>query len=186
MGSGKTTFADILVERYGFEIVRFAGGLKAMLRALLTEAGATDELASFVIADPVAKEQPLPVLGGKSARQAMQTLGSEWGRECVDKDLWVRIAMAKAESLRFAGIPVVIDDMRFPNEAKAVADEGGKTVMVLRPDAQLTQAHQSEGQLDWWDFSDVLLNDGSVEDLTPKADDLIRRLTNGRLTPLAE
>jgi hypothetical protein len=70
-GSGKSTLADILACEHGFTVVKFAGPLKAMLRALgLDEREIEGDL----------KEQPCQLLAGHTPRRAMQTLGTEWGR----------------------------------------------------------------------------------------------------------
>jgi hypothetical protein len=47
------------------------------------------------------KETPLPVIG-KSPREIMQTLGTEWGRRLVNPDLWVCLAEREVEKLRQA------------------------------------------------------------------------------------
>jgi hypothetical protein len=117
-GSGKSTVANIL-ERQGYVRLRFAGPLKAMLQALLTEAGMTAAEAARHI-DGDLKEAPLDVLGGKTMRHAMQTLGKEWGRDLIHSEVWVRLTMAGAERLLAEGKRVVIDDVRFPNEAAAI------------------------------------------------------------------
>jgi len=117
-GAGKSTAAAIL-EAQGYTRLRFAESLKAMICALLTSAGMTDAEA-IRCTDGDTKEAPLDVLGGQTPRHAMQMLGTEWGRQRITGDLWVRITMARAEALLAEGKQVVIDDVRFPNEAAAV------------------------------------------------------------------
>jgi hypothetical protein len=67
-----------LVNHRGFARVRFAGPLKAMMAAL----GCTNAEI-----DGDRKEVPCDLLGGKSPRWAMQTLGTEWGRKLIGDDL---------------------------------------------------------------------------------------------------
>jgi hypothetical protein len=50
----------------------------------------------------------------------MQTLGTEWGRNLIADDLWVKSAIRRAGDLR-----TVITDVRFPNEMEAVVAAGG-------------------------------------------------------------
>jgi hypothetical protein len=134
-GAGKSTAAAHLVKHRGFERVRFAGPLKAMMLAL----GCTTEQV-----DGSEKETPCDLLGGKTPRHAMQTLGTEWGRDLIASDLWIRAwnaALAKVP----AGVPVVVDDCRFPNEADAVNAAGGILVRIERPGAGATgYQHSSE------------------------------------------
>lgn len=125
IGCGKSTAARILMERYGYRRERFADPLKAMLAAL----GLSPEEL-----DGPAKEAPAALLGGRTPRHAMQTLGTEWGRQLIDPDLWVR-----AWELRVGGYwrrfhaPVVSDDVRFGNEVAAIRAMGGLVVRIERP-----------------------------------------------------
>lgn len=136
-GSGKSTAAKHLVDTLGFQRIRFAGPLKDMMRALgLTEAGIEGDC----------KEVPCELLGGKTPRHAMQTLGTEWGRDLICQDLWIRAFNAALTKVP-EGVPVVVDDCRFPNEADAIVAAGGVLVRVVRPGAGAGAAgHSSEGQ----------------------------------------
>lgn len=134
-GSGKSTAATFLVREYGFTRIRFAGPLKDMMRALgLNEREIEGDL----------KEKPCELLGGKTPRYAMQTVGTEWGRDLIAPDLWIRAfnaALAKVP----AGVPVVVDDCRFPNEAEAIRAAGGVLVRIERAGAGSGAAgHSSE------------------------------------------
>lgn len=133
-GSGKSTAAAHLTRHRGFERVRFAGPLKAMMAAL----GCT---APEIDGDR--KETPCELLGGKTPRHAMQTLGTEWGRDLIASDLWIRAWQAALARVP-AGVPVVVDDCRFPNEAAAVIAAGGVIVRIERPGAGTASVHASE------------------------------------------
>jgi hypothetical protein len=133
--AGKSTAALRLVEAHGFHRVRFAGPLKDMMRALgLTEA----EIEGAF------KETPCALLCGKTPRLAMQTIGTEWGRDIIGADVWVN-AWRRAVDRLAEGCPVVIDDCRFPNEAEAIMAAGGVIVRVESPRAGTVDAgHSSE------------------------------------------
>lgn len=136
-GVGKSTAALHLVEKYGFHRVRLAGPLKAMMRALgLSDAEIEGDM----------KESPCDLLGGRSPRFAMQTIGTEWGREFICPDLWVNAWGQTADALLRKGERVVVDDCRFMNEAQAIWTRGGKLVMIERPNAALPNVgdHESE------------------------------------------
>lgn len=136
-GSGKSTVADYLIKKHGFTLIKFAGPLKQMMRALgLGEREIEGDL----------KEKPCALLGGKSPRQAMQLLGTEWGRDRIHPELWVNVAMAAAAAVLDQGGKVVIDDARFPNEIAAVRDMGGKVIRVSRPGVGPVNAHTSDNQ----------------------------------------
>lgn len=139
IGSGKTFAADHLARDYGYSRVRFAGPLKAMLRAL----GLSEDQT-----DGAAKEEPCALLGGKTPRYAMQVLGTQWGRGLVDPDLWVRAWGHAAGRYLDQGLPVVADDVRFVNEATAILKRGGVLIRVERDGiADRAGEHESEGQL---------------------------------------
>ena len=86
----------------------------------------------------------LPTDEPLTSRRWQQLFGTEFGREMIHPDIWVRITMARADTLP----RVVIDDMRFPNEYEAVRAAGGVCYRVHRPGASVTSQHASEGQLD--------------------------------------
>lgn len=132
-GSGKTLVARHLVERHGFHRTRFAGPLKEMIKAGL---GLTDEQL-----DGDQKNAPIPWAGNCTPRHLMQTLGTEWGRRMIHSDLWInrwREVVAQSSAER-----IVVDDVRFPNEAGAVVDVGGSIWRVVRP-GLTTMDHPSE------------------------------------------
>jgi hypothetical protein len=132
IGSGKTTAAKHLVDARGFERVRFAGPLKNMMKAL----GLTyDEIDGHL------KEEPCELLGGKTPRHAMQSIGTEWGRELIDPDLWVRAWKRNAQLA--TSFHIVADDVRFPNEVDMIRSMGGKIIKVERPGVGL-DGHISE------------------------------------------
>lgn len=148
-GAGKSTAAQHLVASGRFQRVRFAGPLKAMMRALgCTEAEVDGHL----------KEVPCALLGGKTPRYAMQTIGTEWGRDLIDSDLWIR-AWQTAVAAVPAHLGVVVDDCRFPNEAAAVAAVGGVLVRIERPGAGTSSTHVSEQHALPGAF--IICNDGS-------------------------
>jgi hypothetical protein len=133
IGCGKTTAAMYLVENHGFKRVRFAGPLKAMMAAL----GLSQEEI-----DGNLKEQPCDLLGGKTPRWAMQSIGTEWGRHMMDENIWVN-AWRRA----CGDYPLIVtDDVRFPNEAEAIKAAGGMLVRVVRHEQKDRLVHASEKQ----------------------------------------
>lgn len=137
-GSGKSEIAHTLTVDRGFKRFPFAGPLKAMLEA----AGFThpqlwgDE-----------KAVPLPEFGGKTTREIMQTLGTEWAREMVDNEFWITIWKRHVKSYlttkSLGARHIVVDDVRFPNEVKAIQNLGGQVWRVNRPGV-VPMGHASE------------------------------------------
>lgn len=176
MGSGKTTFANYLVTQHGFVRRSFAGGLKAMFKTLLLESGMNEYDALEWMQDTELKEAPMLLLGGKSPRHAMQTLGTEWGRNCIAEDIWVRLALSKAEAIMAQGRSVVFDDLRYINEADALRNAGGKIARVVRAGYAPTGTHASEGQLDSYRPDFTIINDSTLKVLEIEAQILMREL----------
>lgn len=162
-GSGKTLVARHLVRRHGYTRMRFADPLKRMLQEGL---GLTDDEV-----DGDKKSTPNPVFAGKTPRYLMQTLGTEWGRKKVSPDLWVNIWKRDAGR---AGPNVVVDDLRFPNEADAIRSLGGTIWRVWRPGvhamshaSEIAQAEISEDHL--------ISNSTSISALLSSVEHLIRK-----------
>jgi hypothetical protein len=121
---GKTTAAQALHRVYGYQILSFASTLKKMVLQL---EGVTED---HVYGDK--KEEPIPACGGATARKLMETLGTKWGREMIDPDLWLIQNATKVRSILDAGGYVVFDDVRFPNEVQLIEDLGGVVLGIVR------------------------------------------------------
>ncbi|APT31945.1 hypothetical protein MCBMB27_02654 [Methylobacterium phyllosphaerae] len=173
-GCGKSTAAAYLVERHGFARVRFAGPLKAMLRAYLAEIGLGPEAIEALI-EGDRKEKPSPVLAGRSPRYAMQHLGTAWGRELMGPDFWTR-AWEEAVERAFerGALGVVAEDCRFENEAAAVRAVGGSVLRIERPGLPaIAGGHVSESGIK---DAYAVLNDGSPDTLFARLDFVVRRI----------
>lgn len=123
-GSGKSAVASALEKRFGFNRVRFATPLKNMLRAL----GLT-----YHELEGDGKQEPCDLLCGKTPRHAMLTLGTEWGRDLIGGDLWVRAWKKEIESYGDLNVKIVAEDVRYHNELAAVESLGGVIWQVSRP-----------------------------------------------------
>jgi hypothetical protein len=110
------------------------------------------------------KEEKIAELG-VSPRQMMQTLGTEWGRSCIHPDLWVMVAAGAVEKKLKRGRNVVIDDVRFPNEAEMIRNLGGELWLVNRPGVVYEGDHASEGALHSIVPDAVIDNSGSLYQL---------------------
>lgn len=151
-GCGKTTIAQAL-ERQGFVRVRFAALVKDMLRVL----GLTDAQV-----DGDQKEVPCDLLCGKTPRQAMQLLGTDYGREMIGPDVWVNGTTHKIDQLLAAGRDVVVDDLRFDNEAHALALRDAFIFELQRAGAGTIYTHASEAGIarEW--IAAAIDNNGTV------------------------
>lgn len=166
-GAGKSTVAKMIRDSGpGAEIVPFAAPLKRMIAAL----GVPHE---SIYGDKAAKELPLAVLGGATARHAMQTLGTEWGRRHMGDSFWLNAWIHAVYSSKAR--LVVADDVRFYNEAQAILDLGGEIICVVRSvdDYERRPKHASE------DFAALpathrIVNDGTPQQLRDKLNACLR------------
>lgn len=132
-GAGKSFAAKRLIEKHGFVLIKFADPLKNMLRAL----GLTDDHLEGHL-----KEVPCNILAGKTPRFAMQTLGTEWGRNIIDDQLWLNQFWRRATAPGMRN--VVCDDVRFPNEADLIKQIGGHIVHITGSKNLSLHTHASE------------------------------------------
>jgi hypothetical protein len=175
-GSGKSTVAGHLAAK-GFALVPFARPLKEMAEVFLRHLGtlSPEDIKRVVYRD---RNEIIPGIN-VTGRHLLQTLGTEWGRERICANVWLQCWNNTARALLRSGTPVVVDDVRFPNEADLVTAAGGRLWLVDRPGAKeaagTSLGHASEGRLQGYQgFSAVVLNDGnSLKDLFTTVDSLL-------------
>jgi hypothetical protein len=131
IGSGKGAAGDILCER-GYVKESFAKGVKDVAahmfgwnRHLLE--GDTDTSRQW-------RETPDTFWSEKfgrdfTPREALQKMGTEVGRDVFHQDFWV---LQMENRLRFHDNPIVITDVRFPNEIDWIRKVGGKVFEIQR------------------------------------------------------
>ena len=134
-------------------------------------------------------------------RLIMQLLGTECGREIIHQNCWVNALFSKYKLTKPLGLQGhtwdegklpnwIITDVRFPNEAQAIKDRGGIVIRVNRGERECNcglkesehdkvrhafipkEEHPSETALDGWDFDYVIENNGSMEELIKKVEQL--------------
>jgi len=189
-GSGKDTSADFLAEERGFVKVSLADPLKRICRDVYAftdeqlwgpsqfrnepdkryprQCPACPAYAEEDTSCPNCDDDGLTYL---TPREALQKLGTEWGRHCYE-NTWVDKAIRTAESLlAFADTRydqkkglytlyrgergehdeeikqesthgVAIPDVRFRNEIDAIQKVGGKVIRVVRPGSGLDGAYK--------------------------------------------
>jgi len=187
MQNGKDTAADYLFEKIKFkwadvERASFADNVKR----IFCETFNVDR--SFVEEWKTKSEIPegfdLPV------RQGLQQIGD--GFRKIQGKIWIELAFR--DRVRSA----IFSDVRYINELKKIKKVGGTTVLVWRPSHENEDPNGSEAQIrplvDWFalhpcstpapflspegaEYVDhFLVNDGSIEDLYSKVDDIVLSL----------
>lgn len=174
--SGKTTVSEYLQKVYGYKETSFAVPLKeAIIRALVKNAPPSmKELAEPAWRRLIYHDRT------PFTRWLLQFIGTEIVRDEVDVEYWVKAwtkdNVGKADKL-------VVPDVRFPNEVRAIRHLGGEIWRVVRTDGfsegiESGADHRSETQLD--DFTpDYLLE-------APSGIENLYRLTDERMEKRAK
>jgi hypothetical protein len=196
IGSGKDTAADYLVGFHGFRRDSFAGTLKDAVSAVfgwdreLIE-GRTPEARAWreQVDTWWANRLDMPHL---TPRWILQHWGTEVCRQHFHDDIWIAALQAR---LARRSDHTVISDVRFPNEIKAIKEQGGRIVWIQRgqlPSWHIMAAkanrgdvvaqtklnelgiHASETSWVGTDFDSILDNNGSIESLYTQLKSLVQ------------
>ena len=176
--SGKSTVAKYLSKgtdsRYGthvpFARARFSGTLKKMLMQI---PDVTEDMIEGSL-----KEEPQEIFGGRTPREVMQTLGTEWGRDSVYSKIWLDAWERSVRDLTY----VVVEDLRYLNEAELIKNRGGKIWRIKRPDYQCI-GHISETEMEGIDADLIISNYGSVEELHAMIDRILEPWSGEAIEP---
>lgn len=198
IGSGKGTVGDIL-EQKGFVKDSFAKPLKDACSVMF--GWPREMLEGDTEVSRKWREEPDAFWSEKfgkefSPRLALQLMGTEAGRNVFHKDIWVISLLNRSK-----GKDVVVTDVRFQNEIKFIQDNGGIIIRVKRgeepewyeaaesfnrgPKKNLNwslskkkmatvQMHQSEWDWIGSEFDYVIENDGTINDLGNKVNEVLQ------------
>lgn len=150
--SGKNEAALVLEQMWGFTPLSFAQPIRNFVIDFL----GLDGMSEYEIV----KETPHYLFGGKSPREVMQKLGTEFGRDMIYTDMWVDRCIETATRVENS----VIYDVRFDNEAQKVVDAGGIIIELIRPNNSLAinSNHASEVGIDKKFITKTITNDSDV------------------------
>lgn len=204
IGSGKDTAADYLVNTHGFRRDSFANTLKDAVahvfgwdRTLLE--GRTKEAREWreQVDTWWAARLNMPKL---TPRWILQYWGTDVCRVAFHDDIWIASLENK---MRKTGDNIVISDVRFPNEIKAIHNAGGQVIRVKRGDDPIwydaatsynrgpngnatwslskmqldnMKIHASEYSWVGGNIDDVVFNNSSVDDLFGQLKNLVEDL----------
>ncbi len=147
LNSGKGVASEILEKEFGFAPMAFADPLKQIVHQLFN-------IPKEELWGPSEKRM-------KRTRTILQQLGTEFGRK-FDPDVWIKQTHARLRKWEFSGIDicnllpsinveeprVVITDLRFPNEAKLIAEKWNSPIIKIERSSVERQgeAHQHESE----------------------------------------
>lgn len=157
IGHGKDTMANIFVNSLHYKKASFAGTLKDICATLfgwsrnLLEGDTVESRLFRETTDPF-WEKKLGIKGF-NPRYALQHVGTNIFRHHFHSDIWSLAIEKKLESYKLIGESIVISDVRFPNEANMIKNNGGHVIRIIR------------GNLPWWYNLAAKANDGCEHSL---------------------
>jgi hypothetical protein len=166
--SGKDTIAEYLVEKYGFVRMGFADPMREAIARL-------DPWIDFAgLRIPLSEALRITDWDGlkeesNEIRPLLQRMGTEVGREMFGEDIWVNYLISKAHQHD----RVVVSDVRFENEARAIHRSFGSVWRIDRPGVEAANDHVSEHDLDEFPFDIYITNAHTKEHLYDAVDMLI-------------
>lgn len=179
--SGKDEVGKRLVSAFSFTRVAFADPLKGM--ALSLDPIVSGEPGNYGFL-PTRLSDVIRRYGWEGAkdrtpeiRRVLQRLGHSV--RANDPDYWVNIAMDKVDVADTWNLPVVVTDVRYPNEAETLRARGFLLVRMTRPYAGApatdvgNAAHVSETALDDYPADVTLANVGTLPELHLNVDQLV-------------
>lgn len=191
---GKSTVAGIL-EQHGFVRFAFADGVREMALAIdpivsswavlptwdeLHEANDPWDLDLKTMTAPLS--EVVSEFGWTEAkkdaevRRILQVVGTEVGRS-IDPQVWVNKLAAKVYQSRAKLI--VVDDVRFPNEANWIRHvAGGKVIRLHREGIEPANGHASETEIDRIDVDHHVHTGGGADPALTAAEVLSLVLPN--------
>ena len=190
IGSGKDTVAKRLVEKHKFHRDSFAKSLKDAVSVMFNWdremlEGNTEQSREWrELPDEYWSKQ-----FGKTVtpRWVLQYFGTEVMRGQMYDGIWVDSCLG-----RYEGKDTVISDTRFPNEVNQIRARGGKIIRVKKgPDPEWfvnyvegnitpKNVHSSEYLWARSEFDLIINNDGDLNQLNDKVDDMIMHLLRDR------
>lgn len=154
-GSGKDTVAGILAEQHGFLPHALATPLKRVCAEL------------FDFTDDQLWGESREVLDeryGKTPRELMQRLGTDFVRKELSMDFWLDRFQSWYE-LNSSVPRIVVSDVRFQNEINFIKRLGGTIYEVRRSQADRSDPHVSKRVELLEGIDAVINNDSSLKDL---------------------
>jgi len=166
-GSGKDLIAQHLVEKYNFKRYAFGDPVKDVCKILF---GFSDEQ---LFGD---KKEIRDNTLGIRPRDAFQKIDTEFGRKYIHNlfpllemkhgELWIEIFKRNYNKNQ----NIVISDVRFPNEAKAIRELGGVIIYI---DSKYSKEDTHESEFLNFDYDYRIMNYGTKDEFYENFDKLV-------------
>jgi hypothetical protein len=203
-GAGKDVVAKRLVDHHYFISLAWADPLKRFCQEVygFPDEALWGESDARILPD---ERYPRPSGGFLTPRFALQSLGTDWGRNCY-LNTWVDYGIRTAQKIlrgqfytpkhglmlvpqfdspSYRADGVVFSDVRFMNELNAIKEAGGKMIRIKRQmtipydEKAMNLLHDSETELPNTSdelFDYIIDNSGTLDELMVKIDNMVDEL----------
>jgi hypothetical protein len=184
IGSGKTTVAEYLIEKYKFNEYHFASPLKQIALAM----GFTQTQVYGNQEQKLEKNEHW----GISAREFLQKIGTDFGRNILPDMIpnmnmgdsgspWIRLFEIQWNKIcKENEYPtLIVSDCRFPNEVDSIKERGGYIIKISRPAEPREGAehkHTSETGISSLYHDVFIVNDDTKEQLFERIEYVMMKL----------
>jgi dephospho-CoA kinase len=172
IGSGKTTIAEYLKQKYGFSEYAIANPIKE-----IAEVFGFDKKNLYGTQEQKLEIHPYWKI---SARTFLQKIGTDLFRDrlkevlpemCQSETIWIDIL-----KMRYKNTPsLVVSDVRFIDEAQAIKNLGGILIRVERKYEGKETIHKSEEEISKIQVDYEIENSGDKNELYNRLDDIISK-----------
>ena len=176
-GSGKDTFALLLEDLFREQEIEVI--TKAFADKLKQCCAIISGQFEWILYNQNIKDKKAGLLN-MTNRELMQKFG-DLTRQ-LDPDIWIKLTLES--EYKIAPDVLIITDVRFKNEAKAIKDKGG-ILIRMESDRSKEDTHKSETDLDYYNNFDLVINNNigvSIKELQAKAKDTITYIKNEKFS----
>lgn len=113
-------------------------------------------------------------------RLLLQNIGTECFRNLIHPNIWVNLTFKNYKGVRYDSLGClkkiqyrkvsnwIISDVRLPNEEKAIHNKKGIIIKIERYTDNKKDKHISENSIDLIKYDELIINNGTIQDLTNK------------------
>lgn len=176
-GSGKDTFALLLEDLFRKQEIKVI--TKAFADKLKQCCAIISGQFEWIFYNQNIKDKKAGLLN-MTNRELMQKFG-DLTRQ-LDPDIWIKLTLES--EYKIAPDILIITDVRFKNEAKAIKDKGG-ILIRMESNRSKEDTHKSETDLDDYNNFDLVITNNigvSIKELQAKAKDIITYIQNEKFS----
>lgn len=186
MRSGKGSVTSAVVNAFNAEVVTIANGLKNLIVELIPDVCSDIKELNVKKDNGYVLNKSIGVDDISLISERTEIPFKVVENECMKKTKWCDVR----DMLQFIGADIIkkynpswhvnkmidrvknstrdvvcIDDVRFPDERKALEDMSGKVFFIIRPQCEIISNHSTETSLKWQDFQPdrIIINDRDEE-----------------------